>query len=95
MWKKIHEPGATDVEFRATLEPTAGGIGSGKVSETSDDLIHRTFETNFFAPVALTRMGTNAAPMEISEGGKTGWHWRYSARTGQPAFIHLGKPLPR
>jgi NAD(P)-dependent dehydrogenase (short-subunit alcohol dehydrogenase family) len=30
-------------------------IGAGKVSTTTDDAIHRTFETNFFAPVALTR----------------------------------------
>jgi NAD(P)-dependent dehydrogenase (short-subunit alcohol dehydrogenase family) len=26
------------------------------VSTTSEDVIHRTFETNFFAPVALTRV---------------------------------------
>ena len=32
------------------------GIGGGKVSTTSDEVLHRTFETNFFAPVALTRM---------------------------------------
>jgi len=32
------------------------GIGAGKVSTTTDEVIHRTFETNFFAPVALTRM---------------------------------------
>jgi NAD(P)-dependent dehydrogenase (short-subunit alcohol dehydrogenase family) len=31
------------------------GLGAGKVSRTTDDVIHRTFETNFFAPVALTR----------------------------------------
>jgi NAD(P)-dependent dehydrogenase (short-subunit alcohol dehydrogenase family) len=32
------------------------GIGGGKVSTTSDEVLHRTFKTNFFAPVALTRM---------------------------------------
>jgi NAD(P)-dependent dehydrogenase (short-subunit alcohol dehydrogenase family) len=30
-------------------------LGTGKVSTTTDDAIHRTFETNFFAPVALTK----------------------------------------
>ena len=30
-------------------------LGSGKVSTTTEDVIHRTFETNFFAPVALTQ----------------------------------------
>jgi NAD(P)-dependent dehydrogenase (short-subunit alcohol dehydrogenase family) len=31
-------------------------FGAGKPSTTTDELIHRTFETNFFAPVALTRV---------------------------------------
>jgi NAD(P)-dependent dehydrogenase (short-subunit alcohol dehydrogenase family) len=31
------------------------GLGGGKVSATTEDAIHRTFETNFFAPVALTQ----------------------------------------
>lgn len=30
-------------------------LGSSKVSTTTDDVIHRTFETNFFAPLALTQ----------------------------------------
>ena len=30
-------------------------FGTGKPSTTTDDTIHRTFETNFFAPVALTK----------------------------------------
>ena len=30
-------------------------LGTGKPSITTDDTIHRTFETNFFAPVALTK----------------------------------------
>jgi NAD(P)-dependent dehydrogenase (short-subunit alcohol dehydrogenase family) len=34
---------------------SADGLGAGKVSTTTDEVIHRTFETNFFAPVALTR----------------------------------------
>jgi NAD(P)-dependent dehydrogenase (short-subunit alcohol dehydrogenase family) len=34
---------------------SAENIGTGKVSTTTDDVIHRTFETNFFAPVALTQ----------------------------------------
>jgi NAD(P)-dependent dehydrogenase (short-subunit alcohol dehydrogenase family) len=33
---------------------SAEGMGAGKVSTTTEDVIHRTFETNFFAPVALT-----------------------------------------
>jgi NAD(P)-dependent dehydrogenase (short-subunit alcohol dehydrogenase family) len=33
----------------------AEGFDAGKVSTTTDELIHRTFETNFFAPIALTR----------------------------------------
>jgi NAD(P)-dependent dehydrogenase (short-subunit alcohol dehydrogenase family) len=35
---------------------SAESLGSGKVSTTTDDVIHRTFETNFFAPVALTQV---------------------------------------
>jgi NAD(P)-dependent dehydrogenase (short-subunit alcohol dehydrogenase family) len=35
---------------------SAEGLGSGKVSTTTEDVIHQTFETNFFAPVALTRV---------------------------------------
>ena len=31
------------------------GIGAGKVSTTAEDVIHRTFDTNFFAPIALTQ----------------------------------------
>ncbi len=34
---------------------SAEGLGGGKVSTTSSDVIRRTFDTNFFAPVALTR----------------------------------------
>lgn len=34
---------------------SAEGLGTGKVSATTSDVIHRTFETNFFAPVALTQ----------------------------------------
>jgi NAD(P)-dependent dehydrogenase (short-subunit alcohol dehydrogenase family) len=30
-------------------------LGAGKVSTTTEDVIHRTFETNFFAPLALTQ----------------------------------------
>ena len=33
----------------------AEGFGEGKLDKTTDELIHRTFETNFFAPIALTR----------------------------------------
>lgn len=33
----------------------AEGFGDGKLTTTTDELIHRTFETNFFAPIALTR----------------------------------------
>ena len=35
---------------------SAEELGSGKVSTTTADVIHRTFETNFFAPVALTQV---------------------------------------
>lgn len=35
---------------------SAENLGSGKASTTSDDVIHRTFDTNFFAPVALTQV---------------------------------------
>lgn len=34
---------------------SAEGLGGGKASTTSPEVIHRTFETNFFAPVALTQ----------------------------------------
>jgi NAD(P)-dependent dehydrogenase (short-subunit alcohol dehydrogenase family) len=34
---------------------SAEAFGSGKASTTTEDVIHGTFETNFFAPVALTR----------------------------------------
>ena len=34
---------------------SAEAMGSGKVSTTAEDVIHGTFETNFFAPVALTQ----------------------------------------
>jgi NAD(P)-dependent dehydrogenase (short-subunit alcohol dehydrogenase family) len=33
---------------------SAEGMGAGKVSTTTEDVIHRTFETNVFVPVALT-----------------------------------------
>jgi NAD(P)-dependent dehydrogenase (short-subunit alcohol dehydrogenase family) len=31
------------------------GLGGGKASTTSDEVIYSTFETNFFAPIALTQ----------------------------------------
>src|SRR5215471_8070608 len=34
---------------------SAESFGSGKASTTTDDVIRRTFDTNFFAAVALTR----------------------------------------
>jgi NAD(P)-dependent dehydrogenase (short-subunit alcohol dehydrogenase family) len=34
---------------------SADALAAGKASTTSDEAIHRTFETNFFGPVALTR----------------------------------------
>ena len=34
---------------------SAEPLGSGKASTTSEDTIRRTFDTNFFAPVALTQ----------------------------------------
>ncbi len=34
---------------------SADGLGAGKVSLTTRDSIQRTFETNFYAPVALTQ----------------------------------------
>jgi NAD(P)-dependent dehydrogenase (short-subunit alcohol dehydrogenase family) len=34
---------------------SGGGLGEGKVRVTTDEIIRETFETNFFAPVALTR----------------------------------------
>ncbi len=35
---------------------SAEAMGTGKVSTTTEDAIHRTFDTNFFAPVALTQV---------------------------------------
>jgi NAD(P)-dependent dehydrogenase (short-subunit alcohol dehydrogenase family) len=35
---------------------SAEALGSGRVSTTTGDAIHRTFDTNFFAPVALTQV---------------------------------------
>jgi NAD(P)-dependent dehydrogenase (short-subunit alcohol dehydrogenase family) len=35
---------------------SADALGGGKVTTTTEDGIHRTFETNFFAPVALTQV---------------------------------------
>ena len=34
---------------------TEEGLGAGKPSETKPDVLQRTFETNYFAPVALTQ----------------------------------------
>ena len=34
---------------------SAEALGNGKVSTTTEDVIYGTFETNFFAPVALTQ----------------------------------------
>jgi len=34
---------------------SAEGLGTGRATATSSEVIHRTFETNFFAPVALTQ----------------------------------------
>jgi NAD(P)-dependent dehydrogenase (short-subunit alcohol dehydrogenase family) len=34
---------------------SAEAFGSGKVTTTPEDVIHGTFETNSFAPVALTQ----------------------------------------
>lgn len=34
---------------------SAEPLGTGKASATAEDVIHRTFETNFFAPVSLTQ----------------------------------------
>jgi len=34
---------------------SAGELGTGKASTTSQDVLHQIFETNFFAPVALTQ----------------------------------------
>ncbi|MDP9169047.1 MAG: SDR family oxidoreductase, partial [Acidobacteriota bacterium] len=47
---------------------SAEGLGGGKVSTTTDDIIRRTFETNFFAPVALTR--ALLPLLEKSEAGR-------------------------
>ena len=35
---------------------SAEALGSGRVGTTTGDAIHRTFDTNFFAPVALTQV---------------------------------------
>ena len=35
---------------------SAEALGSGRVSTTTEDAIHRTFDTNFFAPLALTQV---------------------------------------
>jgi NAD(P)-dependent dehydrogenase (short-subunit alcohol dehydrogenase family) len=35
---------------------SAEAFGEGKPSTTTQDVLHRTFETNFFAPVALTQV---------------------------------------
>jgi NAD(P)-dependent dehydrogenase (short-subunit alcohol dehydrogenase family) len=34
---------------------SADGLGGGKASTTTSDSLHRTFDTNFFAPVVLTQ----------------------------------------
>jgi len=47
---------------------SAEGLGGGKASTTTDDVIHRTFETNFFAPVALTQ--TLLPLLRKSEAGR-------------------------
>jgi NAD(P)-dependent dehydrogenase (short-subunit alcohol dehydrogenase family) len=47
---------------------SAGGLAPVKASATTEDGIHRTFETNFFAPVALTQA---LLPLILkSEGGR-------------------------
>jgi NAD(P)-dependent dehydrogenase (short-subunit alcohol dehydrogenase family) len=61
--KEDHTAAATflDTEFgkldilmnNAGISPE--GLGGGKPSTTSGNVIHRTFETNFFAPMALTQ----------------------------------------
>jgi NAD(P)-dependent dehydrogenase (short-subunit alcohol dehydrogenase family) len=35
---------------------SAGELGAGKASTTTQDILHEVFETNFFAPVALTQL---------------------------------------
>src|SRR5262249_45750156 len=47
---------------------SAESFGSGKVSTTTDDVIRRTFDTNFFAAVALTR--TLLPLIKKSEAGR-------------------------
>src|SRR5690242_9674221 len=47
---------------------SADSLGEGKPSTTTDEPIHRTFETNFFGPVALTR--TLLPLLKKSEAGR-------------------------
>jgi NAD(P)-dependent dehydrogenase (short-subunit alcohol dehydrogenase family) len=47
---------------------SAESLGSGKASTTTDDVIRRTFDTNFFAAVALTR--TLLPLIKKSEAGR-------------------------
>jgi NAD(P)-dependent dehydrogenase (short-subunit alcohol dehydrogenase family) len=44
------------------------GLGGGKASASTADALHRTFETNFFAPVALTQ--TMLPLLRKSAGGR-------------------------
>jgi len=46
----------------------ADELGAGKVSTTTHDSLHRTFDTNFFAPVALTQ--TLLPLLRNSEAGR-------------------------
>lgn len=47
---------------------SAEELGSGTTSKTTADVLHRTFETNFFAPVALTQ--TLLPLLQKSEAGR-------------------------
>ncbi len=47
---------------------SAEDLGSGTTSKTTADVLHRTFETNFFAPVALTQ--TLLPLLRKSEAGR-------------------------
>jgi NAD(P)-dependent dehydrogenase (short-subunit alcohol dehydrogenase family) len=47
---------------------SAEGFGEGKPSTTTQELIHRTFETNFFAPIAVTQ--AMLPLLEKSEAGR-------------------------